>query len=171
MLPLFAILGLHYLWGIVLFCSRPRVPRLSSTAYRRLLFVPELGARSRCCFFLFSFIFALNANMDYVQRFIAGGGASGLRSIPEPSGCSSGFGLPARRVDAGTCSLRVGRPVLVRSAYNDRSQAPDFIVRPWAFAATLLSAVSRGDRDALLPRVWTAFPLLGWVAWSRSSSC
>ncbi|HKJ85434.1 MAG TPA: hypothetical protein VKA06_05125, partial [Spirochaetia bacterium] len=73
-IPFFAILALHYLWGIVLFVSSTRRQVLRRSSYRRMLFVPEVLAAVSLLFFLFSYIFALNANMDYVQRFISGGG-------------------------------------------------------------------------------------------------
>ncbi|MBN1837002.1 MAG: apolipoprotein N-acyltransferase [Spirochaetales bacterium] len=48
--------------------ARPRAARLR-------LHAPELLFLVVLLFFLFSYIYALNANMDYVQRFIASGGA------------------------------------------------------------------------------------------------
>ena len=165
-LPLFVILGLHYLWGLVLLLSSTEYRRFRRSAYRRLLFVPEVLGAVSLLFFLFSFIFALNANMDYVQRFIAGGGGLRLALDTRTERLLVWIRIfPLVALDAGTWLLfRVGRPALVRSAYNDRSQAPDFVVRPWAFAATLLSAFlvaiampSFVDLDG--------FPLLGWVAW------
>ncbi len=165
-LPLFVILGLHYLWGLVLLLSSTEYRRFRRSAYRRLLFVPEVLGAVSLLFFLFSFIFALNANMDYVQRFIAGGGGLRLALDTRTERLLVWIRIfPLVALDAGTwLFFRLGRPALARSAYNDRSQAPDFVVRPWAFAATLLSAFlvaiampSFVDLDG--------FPLLGWVAW------
>ena len=72
-LPYFVLIGLHYLWGIVLFLSSTEYRQFSRGSYRRLIFVPEVLAAASLLFFLFSFIFATNANMDYVQRFIQSG--------------------------------------------------------------------------------------------------
>jgi len=53
-----------------------RADRLGRRQRRFLLLrLPELLLFVVLVFFLFSYIYALNANMDYVQRFIAGGGA------------------------------------------------------------------------------------------------
>jgi apolipoprotein N-acyltransferase len=63
----FLILFLHLLWASVLIFRR-RGRREASVWYYR---GPEVLLSISLLFFLFSYIFALNANMDYVQRFIA----------------------------------------------------------------------------------------------------
>ncbi|MFW5745507.1 MAG: apolipoprotein N-acyltransferase [Spirochaetota bacterium] len=165
-LPLFVILGLHYAWGIALLLSSTEYRRFHRSAYRRLLFVPEVLGAVSLLFFLFSFIFALNANMDYVQRFIESGGNLRLALDTRTERLLVWIRVfPLVALDVGTWLLfRIGRPALVRAAHNERSQPPDFVVRPWAFAATLSSAFlvaiampSFLDLDG--------FPLLGWVAW------
>lgn len=164
--PLFAILALHYLWGIVLLLSSTEYRSFHRGAYRRLLFVPEVLGALSLLLFLFSFIFALNANMDYVQRFIASGGNLRLALDTRTERLLVWARIfPLVAVNLGTYLLfRLGRPRLVRGAYNDRSRVPDLIVRPWALlfvlAAAFLKAIALPSFLSL-----DGFPLLGWIAY------
>jgi len=67
--PYLVLLSLHFL--IPLFCLHKKRKRILFTLFR----LPELLFLLTFFFFLFAYIYALNANMDYVQRFMATGGA------------------------------------------------------------------------------------------------
>jgi len=73
--PYFAIIALHFAWGIAVFgllaSKRARGSKRSWTWYARM---PELLGAVTLAFFLFSYIYALNANMDYAQLFAATSG-------------------------------------------------------------------------------------------------
>ena len=70
-LPFFALIALFYLPGVVL-VLRPE--RIKTRSFLRFLFLPELLLTYALLLAAFSYVFALNANMDYVQRFVASGG-------------------------------------------------------------------------------------------------
>jgi len=149
-LPLFTILGLHYLWGIVLFVWSTRPERFRRASVRRVLFVPEILAAVSLLFFLFSFIFALNANMDYVQRFISGGGNLRLALDTRTERLLVWTRVfPLVAVDLATYLL---------FGFGRRRH-----VRPWALLLTLLSAfLSAVAMPSFLDL--DGFPLLGWIA-------
>jgi apolipoprotein N-acyltransferase len=65
------LIGVHYLWGVVLLFPRLRLDR---TRIARFFLVPELLLVFSLVVFVFVFIFALNANMSYVQRFAESSG-------------------------------------------------------------------------------------------------
>ncbi len=67
----FVILIVHAGAGIFLILRRKRERGMLQCLYS----LPECLFVISLLFFLFSYIYALNANMDYVQRFIASGGA------------------------------------------------------------------------------------------------
>ncbi|MFW5684924.1 MAG: hypothetical protein ACOC1I_08730, partial [Spirochaetota bacterium] len=165
-IPLFVILGLHYIWGIVLFLSSTEYRTLRRRHYRSLLLVPEMLGTISLLFFLFSFIFALNANMDYVQRFIESGGNLRLALDTRAERLLVWIRVfPLVAVNLGTWLLfRIGRPTLVRAAHNERSQRPDVIVRPWGFLLVLASAFLQ---TIALPSFLSleGYPLLGWIAY------
>ena len=69
--PYFALLFLHCLWALYLFLPVKRQNRKALVWFVRL---PEVLLSLTLVLFLFTYIFALNANMDYVQRFMATGG-------------------------------------------------------------------------------------------------
>ncbi len=169
-LPFFLILALHYLWGGVLLVSSAGPARFSRARYRRALLVPEMLAAVSLLFFLFTFIFALNANMDYVHRFIESGGNLRLALDTRTERLLAWVRVfPLVAVNLVTYLLvRFARPELVRATHADRSRPPDTVVRPWAFALTLLSAFlvaismpSFLSLDGLWPLGWIGFvPLL-----------
>lgn len=65
-----ALLAVHVLWMMTLVFSDPAAP-----VHRESIRIPAEGMFFVGLFlFLFAYIFALNANMDYVQRFVAAGG-------------------------------------------------------------------------------------------------
>lgn len=67
--PYLVLLSLHFL--IPLFYLHKKRKRILFALFR----LPELLFLLTFFFFLFAYIYALNANMDYVQRFMATGGA------------------------------------------------------------------------------------------------
>ncbi len=69
-LPLYLLMVAHAAWAIALLAS-PR--RFSRRRLRRALLAPEVLLAVTAVFFLFNYIYALNANMEYVERFIEDG--------------------------------------------------------------------------------------------------
>ena len=73
--PYFAIVALHLAWGgaavALIAWKGSRGSKRTWTWYARM---PELLGAVTLAFFLFSYIYALNANMDYAQRFAATSG-------------------------------------------------------------------------------------------------
>lgn len=162
-LPVFLLIGLHYLWGLTLLLSSTEYRSFSRGAYRRLLFVPELLAAASLLLFLFSYIFATNANMDYVQRFITSGGNLRLALDTETERLLVWVRLfPLVAVNLGMYAMmRFGRYRTVLGAAHRRDN-PDRVVRPWAFLLTLLSAflvtISMPSFVSL-----DGFPALAWI--------
>ena len=76
--PFFVLIGLHLIAGAY-YIVRAGEP--SAAQILRDTRVPDILLSLTLVLFLFSYIFALNANMDYVQRFIATGGD--LRLAPD----------------------------------------------------------------------------------------
>lgn len=70
-LPFFVLLGLFGLSGMVLLLQ-PATYR--TRRFLRFLFLPELLLAYGLLLAAFAYIYALNANMDYVQRFVESGG-------------------------------------------------------------------------------------------------
>jgi apolipoprotein N-acyltransferase len=70
-LPYFVLLSFHILWAVYLLLPLGRQTRRCVIWFMRM---PEVLFGLSLLLFLFSYIYALNANMDYVQRFIATGG-------------------------------------------------------------------------------------------------
>ncbi len=66
-IPVLLLLVLHMIWGCVMLLTPPGFSR---TRLKRALFVPELFLSLAVIFYLFAYFYALNANMDYVDRFI-----------------------------------------------------------------------------------------------------
>lgn len=70
-LPYFALIGASYLLGLTLVAPRLRYRRKQVD---RLFLATEILLALALLLFFFDYIFAANANMDYVQRFIESGG-------------------------------------------------------------------------------------------------
>ncbi len=70
-LPFFALLALFGLSGIILLL---RPASFRTRGFLRFLFLPELLLAYGLLLAAFAYIYALNANMDYVQRFVESGG-------------------------------------------------------------------------------------------------
>ncbi len=69
-LPLYLLMVAHASWAVALFAT-PR--RFDRRRLRRALLAPEVLLAVTAVFFLFNHIYALNANMEYVERFIDDG--------------------------------------------------------------------------------------------------
>jgi apolipoprotein N-acyltransferase len=164
-LPYFVLIGLHYLWGMVLILSSTEYRQFSRGAYRRLLFVPELLAAASLLYFLFSFIFATNANMDYVQRFISSGGNLRLALDTDTERLLVWVRVfPLVALNLGSYFLlRFGRYRTVLAAGHRRGAEPDTVVRPWALLLTFISAFLVA---IAMPSFLSlnGFASLGWVA-------
>lgn len=66
----FLLIALHAVWGVALLLPAP----FNRRRLRRFVQVPDLLLAFALLLFLFAYVFAVNANMDYVQRFIESGG-------------------------------------------------------------------------------------------------
>ena len=164
-LPYFVLIGLHYLWGIVLFFPSTEHRPFSRGSYRRFIFVPELLAAASLLFCLFRFIFATNANMDYVQRFISSGGNLRLALDTETERLLVWVRVfPFVAVNMGAYFLfRFGRYRTILAAGHRPGAETDRVVRPWAFLLTLLSAFLV---TVAMPSFLSldGFAFLGWIA-------
>ncbi|TVQ38270.1 MAG: apolipoprotein N-acyltransferase [Spirochaetaceae bacterium] len=71
----FVLIGLHVVWGVLLLMPpASRAAAFDCRRVRRFIQVPEALLAYAVVLFLFAWVFAINANMDYVQRFIEMGG-------------------------------------------------------------------------------------------------
>ncbi len=135
------LLAGHAAAGIALLAlaGRPRAPRGVPRALPWLAFrSPEVLLTSTLVLFLFAYIFATNANMDYVQRFIASGG--NLRLAPDSTKERMAAWLryaPLLGVDVlALAAPRLAMPGLAGAALGGTSAA-----RTWALPLSLLSAL------------------------------
>jgi apolipoprotein N-acyltransferase len=120
---------------------------------------PEILFTLTLALFLFAYIFATNANMDYVQRFIASGG--NLRLAPDSarerlSACLRY--IPLLAVDAFMLAFpRLAMRALARAAFGSAS-----LLRAWALP---LSLVSGSLFSLSFPSFLSTngIPALGWV--------
>jgi apolipoprotein N-acyltransferase len=134
-----AILVLHFACGALLALGgleRRLAPR---NGYLFLICrAPELLFSLSAVFFLFSYIYATNANMDYVQRFMTSHGDLRLapNSTQERLSACVRF-LPLLLLDAFWYALvRIRRPVLARLTAGDGG-----MVGLWALPLVFLSAI------------------------------
>lgn len=154
------LVGLHLAAGALLLLAwmqrragRP-LAALEAPWFRR--HASELLLVLALCLGLFSYIFAANANMDYVQRFMASGG--NVRLAPDTRRERLDVALryaPLLLADlAWLASARLAPAAGKRRALLDR-------VRDWALPLSLLSALlyalalpSFADADGLAPLAW-----------------
>jgi apolipoprotein N-acyltransferase len=141
------LLGLHAGFGVVYLAGirhrrRPSTPPFVFLS--RMYRVPEILFVISVVDFLFVFIFATNANMDYVQRFIASGGNLHLApdSLQERLWAVLRF-VPLLTVDAFCLVLpRIASRTITRIALGDTSHSRGrrLSVQKWALPMSLLSA-------------------------------
>jgi apolipoprotein N-acyltransferase len=157
-----ALLILHAAAGAA-FLIRSKRARRAGQARQPFLFLvfrsPEILFALTLALFLFAYIFATNANMDYVQRFIASGG--NLRLAPDSArerlaACLRY--LPLLVVDGFMLVFpRLAMRALARAAFRGAS-----LLRAWALPLSLVSG-------CLFSLSFPSFlstngiPALGWV--------
>ncbi|HTO20842.1 MAG TPA: hypothetical protein VMQ10_00050, partial [Spirochaetia bacterium] len=131
-----------------------------------LLRLPEVLLALTAVFFLFTFIYATNANMDYVQRFMRSHGAVLLApdSTQERRSAVARF-LPLLVVDA---AAYVAARLSARSARSARPGSPAPAATPgerWPATWALVLAAATGVLNGLaFPSflVTGGLPVLGW---------
>ncbi len=162
--PFLFVLGLHYLWGATLFAGSTEFAPLRRHRLRRLYFVPEILGAASLVLFLFSFVFALNANLDYVQRFVEGGMLRLALDTQTERLLVWSRTFPLVALNVGVyLFLRIGRYRAAIVAACGHASERDMLVRPWALVLTLLSAFLM---TIALPSFVSldGFPFLGWIA-------
>jgi apolipoprotein N-acyltransferase len=132
------------------------------------------------CLGLFSYLYAANASMDYVQRFMASGG--NVRLAPDTRGERLAVGLrygPLLLADAAWLAIaRLGRR---RGAMGGRRAAADRVA-DWALPLSLVSALlyalalpSFAASEGIAPLAWIAlvplFVALEVVPYGRGVFC
>ncbi len=154
------LLLLHFLCGIAL-AVRPGGQRLTPSR-ARLFFLfraPEVLLSLGTVIFLFSYIYATNANMDYVQRFMASHGNLRLapNSTQERLGACLRF-VPLLALDtAWYLYFRLRRRVLARRALGGGRP-----VRTWALPLAILSGILYALAFPSFMRT-AGLPALGYV--------
>ncbi len=125
-----------------------------------LLRAPELLFSITAVFFLFTFIYATNANMDYVQRFMASHGNLRLapNSTQERRSALIRF-LPLLLLDAAWYVIpRLGRQSRIRPALGVQSAAG-----VWSLGLAVLSGLLSAFSFPSFLRT-AGLPALGWIA-------
>jgi apolipoprotein N-acyltransferase len=158
------LLSLHLLCGIALAWPAERHGLRTRRARRRPgLFLPfrapELLLSIGAVLFLFSYIFATNANMDYVQRFMASHGNLRLapNSTQERLDACFRF-MPLLVVDAAWyLYFRLRRRTLARRALGGGRYT-----HTWALALAILSGILYAFAFPSFMRT-AGLPALGWV--------
>lgn len=177
-LPLLLLIGAHLFWGALVLVNAIRG---GATVWRvrAFLFVPQLLLALSLIYFLFSYVFALNANMDYVQRFMAAGGNLSLALDTRAERLVVVVRLaPLMLVNLLVYVLsRIGHRHL--SCLPGRRGAPrrgappahahtplvsDRTVVRWALAWVALSAFLRSTAQPSFLSL-DGLPLLGWIAY------
>ncbi len=187
-LPYFVILLMHLGFGAVLLAAASRagasvhhsmpkrpgiggakgrrrsVPQPASVAerspLRRLMVVPEILMVCTLLLFLFVYVFAVNANMDYVQRFIESGGDLRLAvdSRTERLIASARY-LPLLAVNLGVYFYtRLFRRTAVRGTRGGPYAITGFALL-WVLLSVFLSVVALPSFLRL-----EGLPLLAWIA-------
>lgn len=170
-LPLLLLVGLHYLWGVVQLFLSVKLPgdlrgEVRLRRVRCALFFPQLLLALSLVYFLFSYIYALNANMDYVQRFISSGGE--LRLAPDTR--AERLLVVVRLAPlilvnlAFYAAARVGHLRLTSHAVAPRgSPAGGSLVAAWGFIWAIISALVRAVAAPSFAGL-AGIGALGWVA-------
>jgi len=140
-IPYFLLLAVHLIWAIYLLLPSKDQ---NSGALIRFVRLPEMLLSLTLLLFLFSYIYALNANMDYVQRFMATSGE--LRLAQDTSlerrltfiryGPLLLAGIVAYLIQ------RIYHRAQLKKIWSNSESAPTWsaIVQVWAFPLILLSA-------------------------------
>lgn len=157
-IPVVLLMLLHFAWGCILILTPPKFSR---RRLQRALFVPELLLSLSVIFYLFTYFYALNANMDYVDRFIEETGVLRLALDTETERAVALLRfLPFLAVNA-FCYLvpRLFRARLLALAWP----GPRAKVASWSLVCTGLSVVLQ---VLAFPnsRVLDGVPVLGWIA-------
>lgn len=156
-LPLILLGVLHFLFGARLVLPAGRLAR---RRMRRFVRVPEFLFSATLALFIFSYLFALNANLEYVQRFIISGGdlAFAVDSETERSVVLLRY-LPLLVADV--VAFVVLRLAHYRLAALETRRDP--IVGPWRLGLTLVSVFLA---TFALPSFVSidGIPALGWLA-------
>lgn len=150
-----ALSALHAGWGCALLVPAKSTRR----ALRRFFFLPEFLLLFALALFLFAYLYALNANMDYVQRFIEAGGNLNLAldtSAERTIAILRYF--PFLLVNTATLLFsRLRRRRLLIAVAGSR-------VNSWTLALSLLSALlvaialpSFARLDGIGPLAWVAY--------------
>jgi apolipoprotein N-acyltransferase len=129
--------------ALIVFHAAAALPYISgrrpfkSKLLARAVFLNELLGSVSLLFFLFSYIFALNANMDYVQRFIATGGGLRLAANTTDEQLIAFFRyLPFLAANSYLyLYLHIARRTAVSRLYRGT-----YFLTGWALPLTLLSA-------------------------------
>jgi apolipoprotein N-acyltransferase len=152
-----ALIVLHAACGILLVLVLFR-GRSSRSAAFLLVRVPEILLALSSVLFLFSYIYATNANMDYVQRFMATHGNLRLapNSAQERAEACLRY-LPLISLDALWYLLvRIRRPLAARSVFDGSRPAAT-----WALPLAMLSGLLTALAFPSFLRV-AGLPVLGW---------
>ncbi len=155
--PYFSLIALHYYFGIVLLLPGDLFRRRKM---RRLLDYPEFLLIYTLLLFLFSYIFALAANMDYVQHFIESGGNLRLAlDTRTERGISLLRFSPFIVCNAGVyIFFRVRRRRLFRLRFGRRAWIQSWALL-WICAAVFLSTAAQPSFLLL-----EGIPVLAWFA-------
>jgi len=152
------LLFLHLAGSVIALAAFLRARKRRSTG-TLLLRLPEILVSLTAVFFLFTFIYATNANMDYVQRFMSSHGNLLLapNSTQERLSAYARF-LPLLAFDAAWYVLvRVVRPGGIRGAMG-RERWPAV----WALALSMASGILNALAFPSFLRT-AGLPVLGWV--------
>jgi len=135
-IPYLLLVMLHAGWGVFLIASGGRYGRRRTFIW--IVRVPEILFSCTLLLFLFSYIYALNANMDYVQRFIATGG--NLRLARDTSEERIIAWLRHGPLLLGGAGAFIGFRLAYRRRFRELWMGPS-AVRTWAFPLVLLSVI------------------------------
>ncbi len=179
-LPFFLLIGLFGLSGLILLLRRGT---FRTKAFLRFLIFPELLLAYALLLGAFSHIYALNANMDYVQRFVEGGGELRLALDTETERnivlfryvpfliVSGGIYLYTRlRLPfasgylPGRISRLYDRPSVALARFSPRREGSALRqVRRWSLVLVLLSvALSTFAQPSFL--ALGGIPVLAWIS-------
>ncbi len=154
------LLILHLTCGVALaLCAKRKRPTAGRASLFLLFRAPELFLSIGAVLFLFSYIYATNANMDYVQRFMASHGNLRLapNSTQERLAACLRF-IPLLALDAAWyLYFRLRRRPLARRALGG-----DRFTHTWALPLALLSGILYALAFPSFLRT-AGVPALGWI--------